>query len=175
MPDELSVASKIPCRCNAKCTANVLLNVPNLLVACLGSESKPHTESAPESTHTWSSIFQSPTRLIRTFHMRPVACTRPGRLTCPLCIPLTLDRPQSPGHMVGHLLSPATPDFKGLTICSGNAPISTGACPGIVESRTVLILCRYEVYSHLRPSYSHHFFRNRGSAPRGTVTTFGSQ
>ena len=46
-----------------------------------------------------------------------------------------------------------------FTICSGNAPISTGACPGIVKSRTVLILCRYEVYSHLRPSYSHHFFR----------------
>eukprot|EP00966_Prymnesium_polylepis_P337200 7391937-Prymnesium_polylepis.2 len=25
-------------------------------------------------------------------------------------------------------------------ICSGNAPISTGACPGRVESKTVLIL-----------------------------------
>jgi hypothetical protein len=65
--------------------------------------------------------------------------------------------------------------FRGGTICSRNAPVSTRTCPGIVESRTVLILCRYEVYSHLRPSYSHPFFRNRGSAPRGTVTTFGSQ
>ena len=49
-----------------------------------------------------------------------------------------------------------------FTICSGNAPISTGACPGIGKSRTVLILCRYEVFSHLRPSYITPFSKKSG-------------
>ena len=83
------------CKCTAKCTE------PTCSLFRSGVQAK-HRKRA-RNTHTWSPIVQSPTRLIRTFYMRPVACTRPGRLTCPPCIPLTPDRPRSPGHMVWHL------------------------------------------------------------------------
>ena len=80
------------CKCTAKCTE------PTCSWFRFGVQAT-HRKRA-RSTHTWRPIVQSQTRIMRTIYMRPVACTRPGRLTCPPCIPLMPVRPRSPSHMV---------------------------------------------------------------------------
>ena len=49
--------------------------------------------------------------------------------------------------------------FSILAICSPDAPPGTGACPLHIETRTVLIWCSFDVYSHLISSYSQQFSR----------------
>ena len=57
-----------------------------------------------------------------------------------------------------------------FTICSGTAPISTGASPEVVESRTVLIALgagTWSIHTYNRPIHS-TFFANLGRGHRGT-------
>ena len=48
---------------------------------------------------------------------------------------------------------------------SGGA-IATGESPWTLETGTVSFLTSYDGYSHLRPSCSQQYFRNRGAARR---------
>ena len=47
---------------------------------------------------------------------------------------------------------------------SSGAAIATGECPWTLETGTVSFLTSYDGYSHLRPSYSQQYFRNRAAA-----------
>ena len=61
-------------------------------------------------------------------------------------------RPSAVGGKPGHC------ENRLLAICSPDAPVRTGTCPGIVESGTVLKRSKGEVHSHLRKPYSQRFF-----------------
>ena len=61
---------------------------------------------------------------------------------------------------------------RNFEMSSSGAAIATGECPWTLETGTVSFLTSYDGYSHLRPSYSQQYFRNRAAARRVACTSF---
>ena len=74
--------------------------------------------------------------------------------------PKAAGRPSSKAIRRGTIVS-AKPGFcenRLLTICSPDALVWTGTCPGNMRSGAVLKRSNRDVHSHLMKPYSHHFF-----------------